>query len=82
MRTAQILSFPHYEQDGDNRIVIRDTDKGWKLISDHCDYELVFRPDEREPVYRMTAGARYAGLLDGYCEDFDGDASNDEDLDF
>merc|ERR1711915_297537 len=83
LRTAQVLnSYPHYEQDGDNRIVIRKTNQGWKLISDFCDYDMVFRPDEREPVYTMRSGARYAGLLDGYCENFDGIASNDEDLDF
>jgi len=43
---------------------------------------LIFRPDGQEPVYRLETGARYAGLLDGYCENFDGDIENDRDDDF
>ena len=41
-----------------------------------------FRPDSLEPVFRLEVGPKYNGLLDGYCENFDGDISNDEDEDW
>lgn len=56
---------------------MRETGQGWKLISEHCGYEVVFRPDGLEPVYRLTVDNRYAGKLTGTCENFDGDISND-----
>lgn len=78
MRRAEQLTFPYFWNHGNNTIIVRETGQGWKLMNEHCDYELVFRPAGLEPVYRLTVGQHYAGQLSGYCENFDGDISNDE----
>ena len=82
-KTAEILKkFPYIWMQGDKEIVIRQISKGWKVVCEACDYEIIYRPEGHEPFYRLKAGPRYAGLLDGYCENYDGDIENDDDSDF
>lgn len=67
---------------GSKKIIIRKITQGWKLVSEDCDYEMIYRPEGQEPVYRLKTGPKFAGKLDGYCENFDGDIRNDDDDEF
>ena len=76
-----MITFPYTWSEDDNDLVIRKFGEGWILKNEHCDYHMRFRPDSLEPVFRLEAGPKYSGLMNGYCENFDGDKSNDEDED-
>jgi len=78
-RTAEILKYPYTFMNGKKKIIVRKINQGWKLISEDCDYEMVYRPEGLEPVYRLKTGPRFKGKLDGYCENYDGKAHNDDD---
>ena len=58
-------------------VIVEETAEGWIVHSPTCLYKLEYFPRSHRRQLRLSLGKRYQGRTFGICQDFNGDAADD-----